>query len=343
MTAATYDQPRPTYTHLLSMTTGLGVYEHALLREPRVEHGYCSDDVGRALGVVVREPRQTKDLARVRDVYLRFLERAVSSDGAVHNRMDAAGQWMDEPETDDCWGRAVAGLGAAVRRASEKTIRGKAFSTFLGAAQGRSVDVRASAFAAMGAADVLAVRPDCQPARDLLVDCLDRLPRGLGTSWQWPESRLRYANASLCQALIVGGEALKDVATLDQGIAQLGVLLGIETGPSGHLSLAGTDGRGPDDKGALWDQQPIEAAAISSACLDALRITHDQRWAARVSQAWAWFAGDNDSATVMYDAQDGAGYDGLERDGRNENCGAESTLAALSTLQDVRSLKGMGS
>lgn len=325
------------------MTTGLGVYEHALLREPRVEHGYCTDDVARALAVVVRERVQTKELVRVRDVYLRFLERAVTSDGAVHNRMDTAGQWMDEPETDDCWGRAVAGLGAAVRRASEKTIRGKAFSTFLGAAQGRSVDVRASAFAAIGAADVLAVRPDCHPARDLLVDCLARLPRGLGTSWQWPESRLRYANASLCHALIVGGEAMHDVATQEQGLAQLGVLLGIETAPAGHLSLAGTEGRGPDDKGSLWDQQPIEAAAISAACLEALRITHDQRWAERVTQAWAWFEGVNDSGTVMYDPIDGAGYDGLERDGRNENCGAESTLAALSTIHDVRTLAEMAS
>ena len=341
MTAATRDLPRPTYTHLLSMTTQLGVYEHALLREPRVEHGYCTDDVARALAVMVREPLQTKELLRAREVYLRFLERAVTSTGAVHNRMDTAGQWEDEPETDDCWGRAVAGLGAVVRRASEKIVRGRAFSAFLNAAQGRSVDVRASAFAAIGAADVLAVRPDCATARDLLVDCLDRLPRGIGSTWQWPESRLRYANASLCQALIVGGEALRDVATQDQGLAQLGVLLEIETGPTGHLSLAGTNGRGPDEQGSLWDQQPIEAAAISSACLEALRITHDPKWASRVSQAWAWFSGDNDAATVMYDPTDGAGYDGLERHGRNENCGAESTLAALSTLQDVRTLKVM--
>ena len=339
MSGVPQEQPRPTYTHLLTMTTGLGVYEHALLREPRVEHGYCTDDVARALGVVVRERRPTTELVRVRDVYLRFLDCAVSSTGAVHNRMDAAGQWTDDPETDDCWGRAVAGLGAAVRRATEKTIRGRAFSTFVRAAQGRSVDVRASAFAALGAADVLAVRPDCQTARELLGDCLVRLPRGLGTSWQWPESRLRYANASLCHALIVGGEALGDIATRDEGLAQLGVLLAIETGPHGHLSLAGTDGRGPDDKGSMWDQQPIEAAAISAACLDALRVTHDRRWAAPVTQAWAWFTGDNDSATVMYDARDGAGYDGLERDGRNENCGAESTLAALSALHDVQALK----
>ena len=40
----------------------------------------------------------------------------------------------------------------------------------------------------------------------------------------------------------------------------------------------------------------------------------------------------------MYDAARGGGYDGLERGGRNENQGAESTLAVLSTLQQVRRL-----
>jgi len=60
-----------------------------------------------------------------------------------------------------------------------------------------------------------------------------------------------------------------------------------------------------------------------------------------VTQAWAWFTGRNDSATTMYDPSDGAGFDGLEPDGRNENCGAESTLAGLSTLQDIRALGAM--
>jgi len=292
------------------MTTDIGLYEHAYLRHPRLEHGYCTDDVARALAVVVREPEQTRELQRAADVYLRFLEGAVTPNGTVHNRMSVSGLWLDAPGTDDMWGRAIEGLGAAARRASS-------------------------------AADVLSVRPDSETSRALLVDSLARLPRRIGKHWQWPESRLRYANATLCQALIVGGEALHDVDTLNQGLTHLAVLLGLETSPYGHLSLAGTSGRGPDDEGSLWDQQPIEAAAIAAACLEAVRITGDPRWATGVNQAWAWFTGDNDSATAMYDPSDGAGYDGLERDGRNENCGAESTLAALSTLQDIRALSAM--
>jgi len=53
--------PSATYTHLLAMTTDIGLYEHAYLRHPRLEHGYCTDDVARALAVVVREPEQTRN------------------------------------------------------------------------------------------------------------------------------------------------------------------------------------------------------------------------------------------------------------------------------------------
>ncbi|MEO8261170.1 MAG: hypothetical protein ABI566_01260 [Pseudolysinimonas sp.] len=51
-----------------------------------------------------------------------------------------------------------------------------------------------------------------------------------------------------------------------------------------------------------------------------------------------WFDGVNDIGLEMVDPGTGAGYDGLEAGGRNENQGAESTLAALSTFQRAREL-----
>lgn len=326
------------FSHLLSLTTDNGLYEHALGRVPRPEHGYCTDDVARALAVVVRSPEQTGQLARAMEVYLRFLERAVMPSGEVHNRMTVAGRWSDDASTDDWWGRAIAGLGAAARRATVPAVRSRAFSAFLIAAKRRSADVRASAFAALGAADVLTVHPECDIARHLLASCLARLPRGRGVDWPWPETSLRYANGALCQALILGGKALGSDNTLQEGLDLLEALLRIETAPQGYFSLTGTNGRGPEDRGPLFDQQPIEASILSAACLDALRITGDPMWRVGTMQAWRWFVGANDAGTVMYDPEDGAGYDGLEVNGRNENCGAESTLAALSTLQDAHEL-----
>ena len=64
-------------------------------------------------------------------------------------------------------------------------------------------------------------------------------------------------------------------------------------------------------------------------------MTGDERWARGIDLAWGWFLGRNDAGVPMIDLAAGAGYDGLEPAGRNGNCGAESTIAALGTQQHV--------
>lgn len=328
----------PSYRHLRRMSTDIGVFEHALHDEPRVEHGYCVDDVARALTVVVREPDQTPELAGLTETYLGFLEAAVVPDGRVHNRMDATGRWTDEPTVDDWWGRAVGALGFAAARAPLPFHRTRATYAFLRAAGRRSPDVRASSFAVLGAVEMLRVRPDADAARALLVASLDVIPTAPSAHWDWPEERLRYANATLCEALIAGGSALGRHDLAARGLELLDFLIRTEGGHRGRLSLTGSAGRGPADPGPLWDQQAIEAAALADACTRAFEETLDPLWRDGVRMAWAWFLGDNDSGIPMYDPVAGAGYDGLEPGGRNANRGAESTLAALSTLQHARAL-----
>jgi hypothetical protein len=43
----------------------------------------------------------------------------------------------------------------------------------------------------------------------------------------------------------------------------------------------------------------------------------------------------------MVDLDTGGGYDGLERDGANQNQGAESSIAAVAVLQHARGLIAM--
>jgi hypothetical protein len=97
-------------------------------------------------------------------------------------------------------------------------------------------------------------------------------------------------------------------------------------------------GRGPADPVPGFDQQPIEVAALADAGGRAFALTGQQRWADGVDLALALFLGSNDSSTPLYDPISGGGCDGLERDGRNENQGAESTLALVSTMQQARRL-----
>jgi hypothetical protein len=331
--------PAPVFTHLLRMTNRNGLFEHALYVTPRPEHGYCADDVARALVVVLREPTRSYALDGAAQTYLSFLEEAVAADGSVHNRRSAAGAWSGEQSTGDCWGRTVSALGFAARAGTTRSIRLRASRAFVRSAQARSVDVRASAFAAIGAAEFLRGRRGLPgPGESLLRDCLARIPRGTSPGWEWPEPRMRYANAALCDALIYGGAVLGSPDDVNEGIRMLEVLLEIETGSRGHLSVTGTAGRSPGESGPLWDQQPIEAAVIADACVHAAQVTGETIWRRRVDLACAWFLGANDAATVIYDTVTGAGHDGLQPKGRNQNCGAESTLAALGTVQHARAM-----
>jgi len=314
-----------------------GIFEHALFDVPRRGDGYCVDDVARALIVLVREPAQTPELAARAETCLAFLEDAVDVDGRVHNRMAAGGGWTDEPALGDWWGRALWALGVTAARAPTEAARSRAVNAFHRAASARSPHGRAMAFATLGATDVLAAHPDDLAANALLHDGVSTIAIPRDGQWAWPEPRLRYANAVLPEALLAAGMAMDSPRVVSQGLGMLRFLVGLET-TGGRLSVTGTDGRGPGQTAAQFDQQPIEVAAIADACARAFDITDDPSWRDVVTATWAWFTGDNDASTAMFDPGSGAGFDGLERDGRNENRGAESTLAALSTYQQARRL-----
>jgi hypothetical protein len=327
----------PSFRHLAALSDRNGVFEHALFDLPRRDHGYCVDDVARALIVVVREPQQTGVLTKLTETYLRFLEAAIDDSGLSHNRMTADGEWSDSAAMGDWWGRSVWALGVTVSSGVGAFTRRRALRAFRAAAQQRAWQLRTMAFAALGAAEVAAAHPHDESARRLLLDITAAVPPTRDAEWPWPENRLEYGNASIPEALIASGHAIKDPATIERGLGLLRFLLGIET-RDGRLSVTGSDGRHQGQPGPLFDQQPIEVAAIAEACARAYDVTADAEWLTPIGLAWDWFRGHNDSGTPMFDFDAGAGFDGLEEGGRNQNRGAESTIAALSTYQQARRL-----
>ena len=82
---------------------------------PRRGHAYCLDDVARALVVVCRE-QALGELDDLRDQYLTFVLAAQEPDGRFHNRRRFDLRWSDTASVEDCWGRALWGLGTAVAR-----------------------------------------------------------------------------------------------------------------------------------------------------------------------------------------------------------------------------------
>src|SRR5262249_34149990 len=161
-------------------------------REPRREHGYCTDDVARALVAVSREGHAPW-LDRLRAVYLSFVLDAQLPDGRFHNRRAAGGAWVDEVGSDDSQGRAPFGLGVA----------GSVAAFDAGAAVLDSPSPRANAYAVLGAAELLDRVPGHEPALELI----ERASARLGVlsrdgAWPWPERRLAYDNARLAEARI---------------------------------------------------------------------------------------------------------------------------------------------
>lgn len=326
----------PVFDHLRHLTDANGLFEHALLSEPRPEHGYCVDDTARALVVLSREPQLGPTLQRLATQFLDVTLDAVQPDGTCHNRMSSDGAWVDEAGVGDWWGRALWGLGVAAGRSTSATTRARAVFGFRAAAAARTPHVRAIVFAGLGAGELLLTRPDELVAQQLLRVAADRLlDAETSNVWPWPEPRLTYANGAVVECLLLAGDGLGDVAADARGLELLDFLLEVET-RDGHLSVTPVGGRGPEDAGPGFDQQPIEVAALAAACARAYALSPDPRWLNGIILAWDWFLGDNDAQTPMFDPATGGGYDGLHEHGRNLNQGAESTLAMLSTAQHAR-------
>ena len=162
--------PAPKFDHLLRLTDRRGTFEHASLAEPRPEHGYCTDDMARVLVVATREPDTGGEINGLAGLAVRFLNEAQAFTGACRNRMDNTGRWTDEPTFEDCWGRCLWGLGPAAAHSDVSLVRRLAVIQFERAAHGRSPSPRAMAFAALGAAELLAAEPEHGAARKLITD-----------------------------------------------------------------------------------------------------------------------------------------------------------------------------
>lgn len=326
-------------THLERLFDDVGLLEHADHAEPRLEHGYCVDDNARA--VVVTEPELMSSAAprAIFDRCLRFVLAAQASDGRFHNRLSyGERRWQDQPGNGDHWGRALWALGRVAATRSTHPLAGSAREAFVAGAQQRSPHPRAMAYAALGAAEVLAGAPTAHEANvagDLLADAVTTVGRPRDdTTWPWPEPRLAYANARLPEALIAAGTELRDARALNDGLTLLQWLAGVET-RGAHMSFTPVGGWTRGEPRPAFDQQPIEAWSLAAASHRALRATGDPQWRTLVQRCLAWFAGRNDVGAAVYNEETGGGCDGLTADGRNENQGAESTLAWIATLQQA--------
>lgn len=127
---------------------------------------------------------------------------------------------------------------------------------------------------------------------------------------------------------------------LETGLKSLRWLVKHQTSDTGSFRPIGSNGfysRGGER--ALFDQQPIEAQATVSACIEAYRATQDASWVVEARRAFEWFLGRNDLGLTLHDPSTGGCRDGLHVDRVSHNQGAESTLAFLLALAEMQALQ----
>ena len=121
--------------------------------------------------------------------------------------------------------------------------------------------------------------------------------------WHWFEEVVSYANAKLPHAMILSGRCLNDAPMLELGLKTLRWLIKIQTSDAGSFRPVGSNGFYPrGQERAIFDQQPIEAQATISACIEAYQATGDMFWVAEARRAFEWFLGRNDLGLALYDS-----------------------------------------
>jgi hypothetical protein len=325
----------PPLDHLAGLSDDVGIIQHAYESVPNRSTGYCTDDVARALMVVLARMRLSPKDARadrLATVYLSYLADAQLLDGRFHNFMSYGRQWLDAVGTRDSNGRAIWSLGYAMRYAADarRRVAKRLFEKALGSLEWLEYPL-SEAYAAIGLAHAHAATPHPAYAaalRHLATRSLERLAANSDAAWTWFGEAMTYDVARMPEALLCAGQAVGQQSFVEGGMLALDFYESVvfERGIFVPIGNAGWYVRGGPR--ARYDQQPLEAAAMVDAELAALDVTGDSSRRKAAQTAMAWYEGRNSEGIVM--AHDGGCYDGLGAGTVNRNMGAESTLAALS-------------
>src|SRR5580704_13572251 len=300
--------PVPNTRHLHTMTDDTGMLQHAIFSLPNTREGYTTDDNARALivatlldeGAGLTHGEDNLSLSRR---YLAFLWLAFHSDtGRFRNFLGYDRRWLEDVGSEDSHGRALWALGTVLGHSRDAGLRGAAGRLFEAAMPAALAfgSPRAWAFSILGMQAYLDWFPGdraVQGARNMLANRLLNIYQRTRTStWHWFEHSLAYSNARLPQALIVAGDRSNNKKMLAAGIQSLEWLVAAQHcgDPEIFVPIGSSGCYTQGAEKARFDQQPVEACGTISACLEAYRLTLEERWIEEARCVFRWFLGKND-------------------------------------------------
>ncbi|HZJ14588.1 MAG TPA: glycosyltransferase family 4 protein [Chthoniobacteraceae bacterium] len=337
--------------HLFKMSDHTGIFQHAIYNVPNYHEGYCTDDNARAfiLTVLLQEIGDTPaEVEKLSSSYLAFLSYAFDANTCrFRNFMNHHREWIERAGSEDSHARALWAVGTALGRSRDVGHRNLCALLFQRGLPpvARFSSPRAWAFALLAIHEYLrAFSGDraVSQMRDALAGQLVGLYRANSSpGWQWFERTATYDNAKLSHALILSGHWTSQGEMLDIGLSSLRWLLEAQTAEGGHFAPIGCHGFwSQGGNPARFDQQPLEAHAMVSACLEAYGVTRDKYWQTAARRCFEWFLGRNDLGQPLYDPTTGGCRDALRQDHLNQNQGAESSLAFYLSLTELTRAAG---
>jgi len=315
------------YRHLNAMTEQNGILQFSRLQTPDPCSGYTLDDNARALIVALSRD----DGYELAGCYAAYLYRSQCLDS--WSNFELNGQFSSTFDSEDSVGRAL--LACCLGSTSQWPEIRKICIDMLVRNLPQTFDFTSPRAIAYTLAGLCKGEIPVFPEKLLYMIALlsNRLINLYqlkhDNGWFWFEDYLTYCNGILPQALFAAYSLSGDKKALRIGHDSLNFLNSILF-RDGYLNIIGNQGW--YSKGGcipLFDQQPVDAASIYFACMEAYQSIGNQEYLELGNLAHAWYRGANIHSLSLYNTETGGCFDAVTEDGVNLNQGAESTLSLI--------------
>ncbi len=330
--------PHINVSHLRKLTDDFGIVQFANYTRPDVNSGYTLDDNARALIVcgALYERFKKKNKLALMKTYLGYMRYVKQADGRLYNYVTKTKVLDRDSWSEEAHGRALRALGyIASLKGLPRDIKHEAETLFAD-----SLPIALTFEHPRPIASVIVglyhynkekyAEENIVLIKKLADHLVAQYEKNSTTTWRWFDRVMTYSNAKLPESLFYAYIATQDKRYLTVAKESFDFLI-TKTFDNNTFIPIGQNGwyNSETDQRALFDQQPIEAAAMTNALVIASRIFRNQRYRKLAMTTFNWFLGKNIVNTAVYNVETGGCHDGLGQEVVNMNQGAESTLAYL--------------
>jgi uncharacterized protein YyaL (SSP411 family) len=319
--------------YIFLLTDDTGIFQHSKYGVPDPRYGYTTDDNARALimAVMLYERYRERKYLDLIYRYSSFMLNALNERGRFKNFMGYDRKWLEEEGSEDSYGRSLWALGYAISnrhtpsgvKETLKYILRKALPNVDSLSNPRP---KAYSIIGMEYVDYVSLN---KHIISLAEELKDLYRNNRSDDWKWFEDNITYSNSVLPWSLFKAYKATGSKEYLEIAEESLEFLESV-TFRNGLFKPVGCDGwlvKGKEP--AEYDEQPVEACETALTYLEAYNVTGNNRYKKLAKKCHMWYEGDNVKGINLVDAETGGCFDGITKEGYNQNKGSESLVSYI--------------